>query len=246
MKWYPADWRADPGLRMCSLAARGLWADMLALMHEAEPYGHLLVNGIAPSNRQLAGLLGCEEKEIARCMQQLEECGVFSRSEDGTVISRRMLRDFYKRERDKANGKTGGNPRLKAGVGEGVNPQSNPTVGEEDKAQKPEARSQKPEEEIHRNGRERYAFECGVVRLTKADLDRWNAAFSHVAVPAVLTAAEPWLRKQKNWFNAAAGMLAKREQEAISGAGKQARKTYRDAFGNEVEDAPRDPMGNLI
>ena len=34
MKWYPADWRSDPGLRMCSFAARGLWADLLALMHE--------------------------------------------------------------------------------------------------------------------------------------------------------------------------------------------------------------------
>jgi len=46
MKFYPADWRSDPMLRLCSLAARGLWAEMICLMHEAEPYGSLLVNGI--------------------------------------------------------------------------------------------------------------------------------------------------------------------------------------------------------
>ena len=26
MQFYPRDWLAHPGLRMCSLAARGLWA----------------------------------------------------------------------------------------------------------------------------------------------------------------------------------------------------------------------------
>jgi hypothetical protein len=45
MKFYPSDWRSDPMLRLCSLAARGLWMEMMCLMHEAEPYGSLLVNG---------------------------------------------------------------------------------------------------------------------------------------------------------------------------------------------------------
>jgi hypothetical protein len=47
MKFYPADWRADAMLRLCSIAARGLWAEMMCIMHDAERYGSLLVNGRA-------------------------------------------------------------------------------------------------------------------------------------------------------------------------------------------------------
>lgn len=134
MKFYPADWRADPRLRSCSLGARGLWADMLALMHEADPYGSLLVNGAPVNDRQLAALVGAPARDVRVCLAELEGAGVFSR--DGEIIfSRRMRRDFEKAERDKANGAKGGNPSVKGGV--------NPPVKGEDKAHKPEARDQK-------------------------------------------------------------------------------------------------------
>ena len=48
LKFYPADWRADPRLRMCSLAARGLWIELMSYMHEGEPYGHLTIDGVPP------------------------------------------------------------------------------------------------------------------------------------------------------------------------------------------------------
>jgi len=137
MKWYPSDWRADPKLRMCSLAARGLWADMLALMHEAEPYGHLLVGDRAPSDKQIAALVGASPKEVSGAVMELEEAGVFSRTEEGVIYSRRMVRDKEKAERDRENGKGGGNPKLRKKDKVGVNPP--------DKAQKLEARDQKPE-----------------------------------------------------------------------------------------------------
>jgi hypothetical protein len=57
LRWYPGDWRADPRLRMCSLAARGLWIELLGFMHEAEPYGHFIVGGAAPSEREIAKLV---------------------------------------------------------------------------------------------------------------------------------------------------------------------------------------------
>jgi hypothetical protein len=151
MKFYPADWRADPALRMCSFAARGLWVDMMTLMHEAEPYGHLLVSGRAPSARQLAALLGGNVKEIEGLIEELAEAGVFSKTDDGVVFSRRMTRDHIKAQADKANGRKGGNPRVKPGANPTVDGGDNPGV--EDtvnpgltggvKAQKPEARSQK-------------------------------------------------------------------------------------------------------
>ncbi|OCX17608.1 hypothetical protein QV13_12695 [Mesorhizobium hungaricum] len=131
MKFYPSDWRADPALRMCSMAARGLWIEMLCVMHEAEPRGHLLVNGNPVTERQLAALAGVSLKEAGALVGELEQAGVFSRDDNGTVYSRRMKCDEEKANQDKANGKRGGNPKLNRGV--------NPP----DKAQKPEARNQK-------------------------------------------------------------------------------------------------------
>lgn len=46
-KFFGRDWRSNAKLRLCSYAARGLWADMLTLMAEATPRGFLLVDGIA-------------------------------------------------------------------------------------------------------------------------------------------------------------------------------------------------------
>ena len=93
LKFFTSDHRADPGLRMCSFAARGLWVDMLTLMHEAEPYGHLLVNGKPPSAKELARLLGGLKREIQTLLNELETNEVFSRREDGVIYSRRMVRD---------------------------------------------------------------------------------------------------------------------------------------------------------
>jgi len=45
MKFYPRDWRGDQALRAVSIAARGLWMECLCIMHEAKPYGHLVLNG---------------------------------------------------------------------------------------------------------------------------------------------------------------------------------------------------------
>lgn len=142
MKFFPSDWRADPALRMCSIGARGLWMEMLCVMHEATPRGALVINGKALAPRQIAALAGCALDEAEAMIAELEDAGVFSRESDGTIISRRMQRDAEKEARDKANGKTGGNPNLKREKA-GVNPQANP----EDKAQKPEARSQIPDED---------------------------------------------------------------------------------------------------
>jgi hypothetical protein len=149
MKFYPSDWRSDPMLRLCSLAARGLWAELMCLMHEAEPYGSMLVNGKRINKVQMAALVGVSEKECSALIMELEGAGVFSRDPDGTIYSRRMRRDHEKALKDKANGQGGGNPKLKSKVDGDVkgrvNPPDNPPVGDGDKAQRPEARDQKPE-----------------------------------------------------------------------------------------------------
>lgn len=98
MKFYPAAWRADPALRMCSLAARGLWVEMLSIMHEAEPYGYLLVNGRPVTDAQLAVLAAAPSDQVPSLLDELESAGVFSRTRKGVIFSRRMVRDEKKSE----------------------------------------------------------------------------------------------------------------------------------------------------
>lgn len=149
LKFFPSDWRADPALRMCSLAARGLWIEMLCLMHEARPFGSLLVNGKPVTAAQLANLIGAGVADVEGFLAELEEAGVFSRDAEGLIYSRRMRRDEERAAVNRVNGRAGGNPSLKAGVNPpvnpGVNPADNPSVKAPVKAQKPESRIQTPE-----------------------------------------------------------------------------------------------------
>jgi len=96
LKFYPQDWRGDPKLRMCSIGARGLWVEMICLMHEAEPYGHLLINKVPVTNRQLASLAGIPQADCMKYLLELESSGVYSRTPEKTIFSRRMVRDEEK------------------------------------------------------------------------------------------------------------------------------------------------------
>lgn len=116
MKWYPADWRADPRLRMCSLAARGLWADLLSYMHEGKPYGHLTIEGVQPDTKSIAALVARPMGEVKRAMDELELRQVFSRTAAGIMFSRRMVRDQEREAVNRDNGKAGGHPDIRRGT----------------------------------------------------------------------------------------------------------------------------------
>lgn len=112
-KQFPADWRGDTNLRACSLAARGLWAECLGLMHEAEPRGYLVFAGEPVSVEKLALLVGRPLKEVRAALAELEHAGVPSRDAHGTMFSRRMVRDTARAIKAAADGARGGNPTLK-------------------------------------------------------------------------------------------------------------------------------------
>jgi 5-methylcytosine-specific restriction endonuclease McrA len=114
MKFFTSDWRGDARLRMCSLTARGLWIEMMCVMHEAEPYGSLTINGKPISEQQLASLVGDTKKAVVDCLRELEEASVFSREGD-VIFSRRMRRDAEKAGKNKTNGVLGGNPEIRRG-----------------------------------------------------------------------------------------------------------------------------------
>lgn len=156
IKWYTRDWRSDPPLRMCSFGARGLWADLLSLMWEANVVGFLLVEGVAPTPRDLVGLLGGAERDIRRLIDELGAKNVYSITgqpmpddvralvpagmPDGVMLSRRMVRDKAKADRDRANGKGGGNPQIVGQDNGGDNGPDNPGVNPPPNPQRPESR----------------------------------------------------------------------------------------------------------
>ena len=112
-QFYPGDWLNDASLRACSIGARGLWVDMLCLMHQGSEYGCLKVNHrpILPEN--LARMLGATTDDVIGWLDELEQFGVFSRDESGCILSRRMIRDEKIRQARAAGGSLGGNPALK-------------------------------------------------------------------------------------------------------------------------------------
>jgi len=114
IKFFPNDWMADPALRMCSVAARGLWMDMLSLMHLSPRRGYLLAASGSPlTPEQLARLTGCSADEVTRLLAELHSSGTCSCTDDGIIYSRRMVRDEGKREKcADAGRKGGGNPAL--------------------------------------------------------------------------------------------------------------------------------------
>ena len=143
LKFYTTDWRSDPRLKMCSLAARGLWIDLICLMHEASPYGHLLVNGRCPTDAQVAVLVGAPPDQIAAMLGELEAAGVFSRTRDGTIYSRKLTRMAKKAATARNNGRKGGNPNLRNDEVNSASDKGEDKAG--DKTQKPEARTREKE-----------------------------------------------------------------------------------------------------
>lgn len=106
-QFYPSDWRKDMALQSCSVAARGLWMDMMCIAHECEPYGHLTVNGKPMTAAQIARHTGLTERECSKLIAELEAAGVPSRTDEGTIYSRRMVRDEDIRNRRAEGGKAG-------------------------------------------------------------------------------------------------------------------------------------------
>lgn len=106
-QFYPADWRKDVELRSCSVAARGLWIDVLCIAHECEPYGHMTVNGRGMTSTQIAGQVGLTSAQCAKLMQELIDNGVARKTADGVVYSKRMVDDEDLRQRRSEGGKAG-------------------------------------------------------------------------------------------------------------------------------------------
>ena len=107
LQFYPDDWLSDPALRRCSSSARGVWIDLICVMHGGEPYGHLRTGGSSFTVAEVARVVGEPVPKVKRALDELERNGVCSRTDAGVLFSRRMVRDEGLRSRRAAGGELG-------------------------------------------------------------------------------------------------------------------------------------------
>jgi hypothetical protein len=112
-KWFWADWLADPGLRACSIGARGMWMDLLCVAATAEPVGYVTIAGRAMTYEEIARLTGVEISVAEQLIAELLSKNVCGKSTlGGALFSRRIIRDAKKAAHAHRIGKLGGNPTL--------------------------------------------------------------------------------------------------------------------------------------
>lgn len=127
VRFFPTDWQSEQTLRVVSLAAKGLWIEMLCCMAKNEPRGYLTLNGgVNPTVIQIARLVGHSEAEITPLLEELRQAGTFSVDPKGVIFSRRMVKDTSAYNNAVLAGKSGGNPKLRKKRDKtGVNPPIN-------------------------------------------------------------------------------------------------------------------------
>ena len=113
LQFYPGDWRKDPGVQSLNYFDRGVWFEILCLMHESSDRGKLLLNGQPMPDDALATILGLDKQILTTTLNTLLTYGVASRDEEtGALINRRMVKDEELRQKRTEAGKLGGNPVL--------------------------------------------------------------------------------------------------------------------------------------
>jgi biotin operon repressor len=98
LQFYPGDWKKDIGVQSLSMHDRGVWLEMLFLMHDSTRRGVLLLGDKPMPVEVLARLLGLTKESISETIDHLVSYGVTEReSRTGALINRRMLREETKR-----------------------------------------------------------------------------------------------------------------------------------------------------
>jgi hypothetical protein len=85
MQFYPGDWRRNPKVQSLTYEERGLWFEMLCLMHFAEPRGKLPLE-------DLPMLLGIDQAKAKQTVAKLLAKEV-ANTEQNYIICRRMIKE---------------------------------------------------------------------------------------------------------------------------------------------------------
>lgn len=109
--WFWSDWFSSIDVRSCSLAAQGLWVNMLGIMSRADRKGFLSINGKQMDSRELAKFVGEFKDKVEELLVELEYYKVFSRAEDGTIYNRRMVNESELSRKRAEAGRKGGSSK---------------------------------------------------------------------------------------------------------------------------------------
>lgn len=113
LQFYPGDWRKDPSVQSLGYFDRGVWFEMLCIMHESNERGVLILNGKPMPEEALARLLGLDNQILTNTLTTLLTYGVAKKREaDGAIYSKRMVNDEHLCQIRREAGKKGGNPVL--------------------------------------------------------------------------------------------------------------------------------------
>lgn len=109
LQFYTGDWRKDPGVQALDHELKGIWIDLLCIMHESEERGRLVLpNGQPFPDVGIARNLSLDVAKWKQKRQELLDYGVASEDENGVLYNRRMVRDERLRHvRAKAGAKGG-------------------------------------------------------------------------------------------------------------------------------------------
>lgn len=138
LPWFPfspAVWHQDVGIQTLTYEERGIWFEMLLMMHDSEEYGYLSLNGKAISNERLAQLLNLSVEKMNAVVETLLDLGVCKREEVplktkdldkhnhndnppvmGRLYNRRLVIDQEKRLKITKEKRKGGNPNFQKGL----------------------------------------------------------------------------------------------------------------------------------
>ena len=113
-QFYPADWRKDLAVQSLTYHDRGIWFEILCLMHESEERGVLLLNGLPMPIEILARNLGVDVETLKKTEETLLKYGVIrSREKDFALYNSRMVKDEKVLQMRRTAGQLGGEAKQK-------------------------------------------------------------------------------------------------------------------------------------
>jgi hypothetical protein len=106
-KFYWSNWLGDAKLRSCSIGARGLWMDMLAIAAQNDPVGYIVVRH-GTLTTLLSRVAGIPEEQAEAYFSELFDAGVIHLDEHGRMFDPRMIRDNENLQKAITSGRRGG------------------------------------------------------------------------------------------------------------------------------------------
>lgn len=101
------DWKADPRIRLLTLALRGLYAELAAWAMDSGKRGYLVANGAALGWVELARLAGASVEEVRDGIEGLRAAGLVELARDGTFFLPAIVRAAAKSEKMRINALAG-------------------------------------------------------------------------------------------------------------------------------------------